>query len=150
MESPVKSTASVRLLIADGQPRGRQSLEALLTALRWNPANGIAVSIEIVGEANNGHSALEQVRALRPDVVVLDLPTHEPSAPGGLGDGAEADGLRTIQAIKQCWPAIRVVVLTLYATDRSAILLSGADAFLLKGCSTGELLAAVMSGAVHS
>ena len=34
----------------------------------------------------------------------------------------------------------RVVVLTMYATDRSAVLQAGADAFLLKGCPTRELL----------
>jgi DNA-binding NarL/FixJ family response regulator len=54
------------------------------------------------------------------------------------------DGMATIQMIKSRWPAIRIVVLTMYATDRSSVLAAGADAFLLKGCPTQELLDAVM------
>ena len=46
--------------------------------------------------------------------------------------------------IKSRWPATRIVVLTLFATDRASVLSAGADAFLLKGCPTSELLEAVM------
>jgi DNA-binding NarL/FixJ family response regulator len=52
--------------------------------------------------------------------------------------------MATIQMIKSRWPAIRIVVLTMYATDRASVLAAGADAFLLKGCPTRELLDAVM------
>jgi len=136
--------ACVRLLIADDQPRGRQSLEALLTAQRWHTLNHAEIAIEIVGEADDGQQAVDQVQALRPDVVMLDLPspikTNRP-----ITSGPQLDGLATIRAIKGRWPAVRVVVLTMYATDRSAALLAGADAFLLKGCPTGELLDAMMA-----
>lgn len=54
------------------------------------------------------------------------------------------DGLATIRMIKSRWPTVRIVVLTMYATDRSAVLQAGADAFLLKGCPTSDLLDAVM------
>jgi DNA-binding NarL/FixJ family response regulator len=79
------------------------------------------------------------VRALHPDVVVMDLQPHTHSAlePG-------QDGMATIQVIKRTWPAIRIVVLTMYATDRASVLAAGADAFLLKGCPTSDLLEAVM------
>jgi DNA-binding NarL/FixJ family response regulator len=136
--------ACVRLLIADDQPRGRQSLEALLTAQRWRMPGHAEISIEIVGEADDGQQAVDQVRALRPDVVMLDLPTPV-KASQPLTSGAQLDGLATIRAIKGRWPAVRIVVLTMYATDRSAALLAGADAFLLKGCPTGELLNAMMA-----
>ncbi len=140
------SLASIRLLIADDQPRVRQSLEALLTALYWSTLSPTEIPIEIVGEADDGQQAVEQVQALHPDVVVLDLPTHD-SAYRVLIPGSELDGLAAIRTIKSRWPAVRVVVLTMYATDRSAVLLAGADAFLLKGCPTSELLAAVMPAA---
>ena len=52
--------------------------------------------------------------------------------------------MATIQTIKNTWPAIRIVVLTMYATDRASLLAAGADAFLLKGCPTRELLDAVL------
>jgi DNA-binding NarL/FixJ family response regulator len=137
---------SVRVLIADDQPRARRSLAALLTALRWStpsqpkqPGPAGAASIEIAGEAEDCEEALEQVVALRPDVVVMDLRPHDLSA----GE-PQLDCLAAITRIKSQWPAIRIVVLTMYATDRAAILRAGADAFLLKGCPTDELLAAIV------
>ena len=54
------------------------------------------------------------------------------------------DGLATIEMIKNQWPAVRIVVLTMFATDRASVLNAGADAFLLKGCPTDELLEAIM------
>jgi len=124
-----------RVLIADDQPRARRSLHALLTAMRWSQnnlgerGNGL---IETVGEAIDGQQTIDQVEALHPDVVVMDL--HMPTP----------DGVTTIRIIKSRWPEVRVVVLTMYATDRAAALESGADAYLLKGCPTSELLEAVI------
>lgn len=137
------SASAVRLLIADDQPRVRQSLEALLTALRWSTSSRGAQPIEIVGEAGSGQQVVDQMQALQPDVVVLDLPTHD-AAHRNLQAGAALDRLAVIRTIKREWPAVRVIVLTMYATDRVAVLQAGADAFLLKGCPTSELLAAVL------
>lgn len=137
----------IRILIADDRPRVRQSLKALLTALRWGIHSETEIPIEIVGEANSGTQVLELVQALHPDVVVLDLPIHN-SKTRASNSASKLDGLAAIQTIKSRWPIIRVVVLTMYATNRSAVLLAGADAFLLKGCSTGELLDAVMPTAL--
>jgi DNA-binding NarL/FixJ family response regulator len=143
-----KQSVCVRVLIADDQPRSRRSLKALLTAMGWEGARKSAQPpqsnfppVEIVGEAENGQQAVAQVRALRPDVVVMDLQLHTPSHaephPGGLA---------AIRTIKSEWPIIWIVVLTMFATDRALALAAGADAFLLKGCPTGELLSAVMAG----
>ena len=79
------------------------------------------------------------MQSLQPDAIVLDLQMHpaSPPAPG-------LDGLATIRLIKKDWPTLRIVVLTMYATDRASALAAGADAFLLKGCPTSELLDAVM------
>jgi DNA-binding NarL/FixJ family response regulator len=142
-ESSGQSMTRVRLLIADDQPRVRHSLEALLTALRWNTPSRTEIPIEIVGDADDGQQAVEQVQALHPHVVVLGLPIHD-AASQTLICGSKLDGLGAIRTIKRRWPDIRIVVLTMYATDRSAFLLAGADAFLLKGCPTSELLEAVM------
>ena len=124
-----------RVLIADDQPRARRSLQALLTAMRWSHNGRGTRLIETVGEAGDGQQAIEQVEALRPDVLVMEL--HMP----------KMDGLSIIGTIKRRWPDVRIVVLTMYATDRAAALESGADAFLLKGCATDELLQAVLPGA---
>jgi CheY-like chemotaxis protein len=134
-----------RVLIADDQFRARRSLQALLTAMRWSHhspgessdgcSDGLSDGlIETVGEAGDGQEAIAQVERLQPDVVVMEL--HMP----------KLDGLMAIRIIKSRWPEVRVVVLTMYATDRAVALESGADAFLLKGCRTAELLAAVLPG----
>jgi DNA-binding NarL/FixJ family response regulator len=141
-----RNPASVRLLIAGDQPRVRQSLEALLTALRWSTPDRGEIRIEIVGEANDGQQAVAQVEALHPDVIVLDLPTHDSKSSAAIA-GSSLDGLAAIRTIKVRWPRVRIVVLTMYATDRSAVLLAGADVFLLMGCSTGDLLAAMAPAA---
>ncbi len=149
----------IRVLIADDQPRARRSLKALLTAMRWStpdrageptPADGLP--IEIVGEAENGREAIAQVRALRPDVVLMDLhPQRAASALDSGADGAAApSGADAIRMIKSRWPATRIVVLTLFATDRASVLAAGADAFLLKGCPTSELLEAVIPRGNHA
>ena len=54
IESPKNDLVCLRLLIADDQPRVRQSLEALLTALRWSTPNSTGYPIEIVGDADDG------------------------------------------------------------------------------------------------
>jgi DNA-binding NarL/FixJ family response regulator len=131
----IDDPSMTRMLIADDQPRARRSLQALLTAMRWSlDSQGERNDslVETVGEAHDGQQTVDQVEALRPDVVVMEL--HMP----------KLDGMDTIRIIKRRWPEVRIVVLTMYATERAAALESGADAFLLKGCPTGELLKAVM------
>lgn len=120
-----------RVLIADELPRARRSLQALLTAMGWSRSDRV---IEAVGEASDGQGAIDQIALLHPDVVVMEL--HMP----------RLDGMTAIRIIKSRWPQVRVVVLTMYATERAAALEAGADAFLLKGCPTEELLEAVLSG----
>jgi DNA-binding NarL/FixJ family response regulator len=138
----------IRVLIVDDQPRARRSLTALLTALQWStpshagePGPVGRLPVEIVGEAANGQETIAQVAILHPDVVVMDLNSRATSTLD-----SSSDGIATIQIIKSGWPDVRIVVLTLYATERAAALEFGVDAFLLKGCSTHELLEAVKPG----
>ena len=128
-----------RVLIIDNQPRARRSLHALLTAMHWSDsaAGGFAGAesgrqIEIIDEASDSQTAIEKVVLLRPDVVVMEL--QKP----------ELEGLEAIKMIRGRWPEVRIVVLTLYATERASALEAGADVFLLKGCSTSELRAACL------
>ena len=111
-----------RVLIADDSARARDGLRALLTT---------RPEIEVVGEASNGQDAVRLVAECRPDVVLMDL--HMPVL----------DGIQATLLIKQQWPAVTVVVLTMYAVDQSAALAAGADAFLIKGNAPDRLLAAL-------
>ena len=141
----------IRVLIADDQPRARRSLNALLTAMRWGtpaqavqPAPNGHFAVEIIGEAEDGPQTVDQVWALQPDVVLMDLLMHTVSGADTVSaPEPRLDGLATIRMIKRQWPAVRIVVLTMFATDRASVLAAGADAFLLKGCPTIELLDAM-------
>jgi DNA-binding NarL/FixJ family response regulator len=113
---------ATRVLIVDDSVRTRDGLRALLT---------MRPEIEVVGEASNGQDAVRLVAECRPDIVLMDL--HMPVL----------DGVQATQLIKQQWPAVTVVVLTMYAVDQSAALAAGADAFLIKGNAPDRLLAAL-------
>jgi two-component system NarL family response regulator len=53
------------------------------------------------------------------------------------------DGIQATRSIKSLWPQVRVVVLTVYAAERTGALAAGADAFLLKGDSVESMVAAL-------
>jgi DNA-binding NarL/FixJ family response regulator len=91
--------------------------------------------IEVVGEAATGSEALEQVRALRPDVVVMDIRMPE------------MDGLEATRRITSD-PALggtRVLVLTTFELDEYVFgtLDAGASGFLLKGGEPADLVQAI-------
>jgi len=113
---------AVRVLLADDQALFREALRILLEA---------RPEVEVVGEAGNGAEALDRAAALGPDVVLMDL--HMPVL----------DGVQATQLIKQQWPAVTVIALTMYGVEQSAALAAGADAFLLKGGAPERLLAAL-------
>ena len=88
--------------------------------------------IEIVGEAADGREAVRLVEECRPDVVLMDARMPR------------MDGLEATRLIKDRWPELKVIVLTMYASYRADALAAGADAFLVKGCPAEELLEAVL------
>jgi DNA-binding NarL/FixJ family response regulator len=111
-----------RIMIVDDNPRARMALSACLSMLD---------AIEIIGEASNGEDAVQKVESQSPDMVLMDL-----QMPG-------MDGLQATRAIKERWPQIKVIVLTIYADALCPARQAGADAFLVKGCPLEELLSVV-------
>src|SRR5215472_12152321 len=118
----------IRILIADDHAVVRDGLAAMLS---FQPDMAVAT------HARNGREALEQYRAVRPDVVVMDLAMPE------------LDGVGAIIAIRAEFPDARILVLTTYDGDENVYraLENGARGYLLKDCSTADLLTAIR--AVH-
>jgi DNA-binding NarL/FixJ family response regulator len=119
-------SAAISVVLAEDQAIVRAGFRSLLDA---------EPDIEVAGEAATGDEALEQVRALRPDVVVMDI-----RMPG-------IDGLEATRRISED-PALaktRVLVLTTFELDEYVFgaLHAGASGFLLKGGEPADLLQAV-------
>lgn len=117
---------SVRVLIADDQVMVRAGFRLIL---KPHP------DIEVVGEAGDGHEAVENARALRPDVVLMDI-----RMPGLDGLGA------TRQLLMGPAPArVRVLILTTFDLDSYVYetLRAGASGFLLKDAPPEQLVAGI-------
>jgi DNA-binding NarL/FixJ family response regulator len=115
-----------RVVLAEDQPMVRAGFRALLDSRS---------DIEVVGEAATGAEALEHVRALHPDVVVMDIRMPEM-------DGLEATRrITTDAALSQT----RVLVLTTFELDEYVFgaLDAGASGFLLKGGEPADLVQAI-------
>jgi len=114
----------LRILIAEDHALVRAGLLALLSQ---DPG------FKIVGEADNGRDAVRAVGELKPDVVLMDL-----TMPG-------MNGMEAIVDIKRRYPEVRVLVLTLHKTEEFVLasLRAGADGYILKEATPGELRSAV-------
>ena len=125
MVSQSLSTAARRIVLADDHELFRQGLRALLAA---------QTEFTIVGQTRCNDDALTEVLNLRPDILITDI------APGG---GTRGHDL--IDQLKRRLPALRIVVLTLAASQDllRQMLTKGVEGFLLKDSSLSELLAAL-------
>ncbi len=115
---------TTRVLLVDDH---RLVREALRDALQKVP------DIEIVGEAGDGRTAIEQSCALRPDVAVIDI---------GLPD---LNGMELAARLHDANANIRIVALSAYADKRfvTEMLRSGASAYVIKASAGTELVRAI-------
>jgi DNA-binding NarL/FixJ family response regulator len=118
--------AVVRVVIADDHPTFRRGLAALLASVP---------DIDLVGEAADGESAVEQSRSLNPDVVLMDL-----SMPG-------VGGVEATRRIVADAPAVAVLVVTMLDDDEAvfAAMRAGARGYVVKGQDTDDVLRAIRS-----
>jgi two-component system NarL family response regulator len=117
---------SIRVLVVEDHHVVRQGLVALL-----NVADGL----EVVGEAADGVEAIAQFRKHQPDITLVDLRLPRLS------------GVEVIERIRMETPTARFIVLTTYDGDEDIYraLQAGARAYLLKGMTSEELIAAIRS-----
>jgi DNA-binding NarL/FixJ family response regulator len=114
----------IRLLLVDDQTLICQGLKAMLS---------LEADLEIVGVAHNGQIALEQVAALQPDVVLMDVRMP-------VMDGREAT-----RTIVQQYPETKVLVLSTFDDDQyiTDAMRAGAKGYLLKDMPSEELAQAI-------
>lgn len=118
----------IRILLVDDQSLIRRGLKALLK---------LEDTLQVVGEADNGQTAINLVEALQPDVVLMDIRMPV------------MDGVAATREICQRFPETKVVVLTTFDDNQylTQALQYGAAGYLLKDTPPEELAQAIQ--AVH-
>jgi DNA-binding NarL/FixJ family response regulator len=118
------------ILIVDDVPQVRRELHTLLPLLD---------AIEIVGEAENGQSAIELAATLQPDVILMDV------------EMPIMDGLAATRLIKQQRPQCRIVILSIHNDEeiRAKARSAGADDFVDKGAPLAALMQAIQTNSAE-
>jgi DNA-binding NarL/FixJ family response regulator len=116
----------IRLLLVDDQEIFRQGLAMMLS---------VETDLEIVGQAANGQEAIEAAQQLQPQVILMDVQMPVCS------------GVQATKTIHECYPWIRILVLTTFDDDEYIIqsLQVGALGYLLKRTPATEIAAAIRS-----
>jgi len=118
----------IRVLVVDDHTIVRDGICALLA---------LAADIEVVGEAENGREAVEKVKQLAPDVVLMDIVMPI------------MDGLEATRRIRKEFPETKVLVLTQYDEEEYifSIIEAGAKGFISKTAASSELASGIR--AIH-
>jgi two-component system response regulator NreC len=116
----------IRVIIADDHTIFRSGLNMLLSS---------EPDINVIGEAEDGQTAIQLAKELNPDVILMDI---------GM---PELNGIEATERIKLETPDINILVLTMHRSDEYffKMLEAGASGYILKGAETSELINAVRS-----
>lgn len=123
----------IRTLIVDDHPLVRDGLIA-----RLNRSD----EVEVIGEASDGHEALQLVKELNPDVVLMDI------------NMPNLNGISATESILDVYPNILILVLSMH-DDReyvTSVIDAGARGYVLKSASAEEMfnaIKAVYSGGIY-
>ena len=119
----------IRILVVDDHPLVREGISRQIE---------LESDMTLVAEASNGREAIQQFRAHRPDITLMDLQMPE------------MGGLDALIAIRNEFPEARILVLTTYKGDVQIMraLKAGARGYLLKNSLNEELMGAIR--AVHA
>jgi DNA-binding NarL/FixJ family response regulator len=118
----------IRVLLADDQALFREALRTLIS---------LQPDLEVAGEAANGEEAIVSTRALRPDVILMDLQMPV------------LDGVVATRRLHSELPECRVIALTTFDDDESVFecLRAGAVGYLLKDAPSEKLFEAIRAAA---
>ncbi|MBE0415287.1 MAG: response regulator transcription factor [Dehalococcoidia bacterium] len=111
---------SIRVLLVDDHPVVRHGLRRMLEQEE---------DIKVVGEAVSGEEALAQIESISPSIILMDIKMP------GMG------GIEAIHQIKERYPEINIIVLTLYGDQYLAQAIeSGATGYLVKDIGGEDLI----------
>jgi DNA-binding NarL/FixJ family response regulator len=112
----------IRILIIDDSHSFRLGMKALLE---------IQPDMQVVGEASSGDEVMNLVQAQQPDLILLDA-----QMPG-------LNGIDVTRSLKNYYPKIKVILMTMFADYRPSAIAAGADSFLTKGIPPEHVLALI-------
>uniref|UniRef100_UPI003C7AD4E1 response regulator n=1 Tax=Pseudomonas veronii TaxID=76761 RepID=UPI003C7AD4E1 len=114
----------IRIGLVDDHSLVRDGIKALLA---------IVDTVEVIGEAENGHEALHLVEQFQPDLLLVDI---------GLKD---MNGLELTRRLKQHSPFLKILILSMYDNFEyvSESIRSGASGYVLKNSPSREIIAAI-------
>lgn len=115
----------IDLVVADDHPLVREGLKKVVDQ---HP-----VDIRVVGEASDAHELMDMLRNQLPDIVILDI-----AMPG-------KSGLDVLKEIRNFYPDLPVLILSMHPEDRFAVraLKAGASGYLTKNSISDQLVSAV-------
>src|SRR5690349_19049543 len=120
----ISRIGQIRVLLADDHDILRDGLRALLS---------MAGDIEVVGEARTGRETIAEAERLQPDVILMDITMPE------------LDGVEACRRIRQQFPEMRVLFLTMHEAEEYFFraLRAGASGYIVKRTVAADLMAAI-------
>jgi DNA-binding NarL/FixJ family response regulator len=115
---------STRIFLADDHSIVRDGIRSLLEK---------QPDLTVIGEADNGRDAVQQITRLRPDVVVMDIAMPK------------LNGIEAARQLISALPGLRIIILSMHSDKRfvTEVLKTGAVGYLQKSCAFKHLVAAI-------
>ena len=119
-----KDQDNIRILVVDDHTLVREGTAQMLELTR---------EFKVIGQASSAREALDKIRALSPEIVLMDI-----KMPG-------INGIEATRMIKQEWPEVEVIILSMYDEDEYVVeaVKAGATGYLLKDSTQEDLVRAI-------